>query len=132
MLALRDWLDAGGLAGLLVDRTLPKQDEAGAPQRGNTVSIDFPGKEAMFNDAPFHRRACAARCSSWLACTPAARATTFSEPRRLYPARPGTPAEREAAIRAALVAYVARLEALCREYPYNWFNFHDFWLEDKA
>ena len=23
--------------------------------------------------------------------------------------------------------YVARLEALCREAPYNWFNFYDFW-----
>jgi predicted LPLAT superfamily acyltransferase len=35
-------------------------------------------------------------------------------------------------IRAAVEAYVARLEALCRAYPYNWFNFHDFWLEDAA
>ncbi len=33
-------------------------------------------------------------------------------------------------IRAALESYVARLESLCRTYPYNWFNFHDFWIED--
>jgi predicted LPLAT superfamily acyltransferase len=39
---------------------------------------------------------------------------------------------REAAIHAALAAYVARLEALCREAPSNWFNFYDFWLEDAA
>ena len=46
--------------------------------------------------------------------------------------RSSSPAEREQRIRAAVEAYVARLEAMCRAYPYNWFNFHDFWLEDAA
>ena len=32
----------------------------------------------------------------------------------------------------ALARYVATLEALCREAPYNWFNFFDFWGEDEA
>ena len=50
---------------------------------------------------------------------------------RFQRARRADPAERERRIRAALEAYVARLEALCRAYPYNWFNFHDFWLEDR-
>jgi predicted LPLAT superfamily acyltransferase len=27
-------------------------------------------------------------------------------------------------------AYVQRLESLCREAPYNWFNFYDFWNDD--
>ena len=36
-------------------------------------------------------------------------------------------AEREGAIRAAVVGYAARLERYCLEYPYNWFNFFDFW-----
>lgn len=35
--------------------------------------------------------------------------------------------EREAAIRGAVVRYAGRLESYCREYPYNWFNFFDFW-----
>ena len=39
-------------------------------------------------------------------------------------------AEREQQLQAALTAYIARLEALCRAAPYNWFNFHDFWAED--
>jgi predicted LPLAT superfamily acyltransferase len=43
---------------------------------------------------------------------------------------PADPAQRDADLRAALQDYVARLEALCREAPYNWFNFHDFWRED--
>lgn len=35
--------------------------------------------------------------------------------------------EREAAVREAVLRYAARLEAYCREYPYNWFNFYRFW-----
>ena len=31
----------------------------------------------------------------------------------------------------ALRAYVAKLEALVREAPYNWFNFYDFWTEEN-
>ena len=45
---------------------------------------------------------------------------------------PADPAAREALLQQALRAYVARLEQLCREAPYNWFNFHDFWHEDAA
>ena len=41
-------------------------------------------------------------------------------------------ADRERRLREALQAYVQRLEALCREAPYNWFNFFDFWHEDEA
>ena len=34
---------------------------------------------------------------------------------------------RDEKVRAAIEAYVARLEHYCREAPDNWFNFHDFW-----
>ena len=37
-----------------------------------------------------------------------------------------------AAVRAALERYVATLEALSREAPYNWFNFYDFWADATA
>jgi predicted LPLAT superfamily acyltransferase len=43
---------------------------------------------------------------------------------------PASPQAREALMHAALRAYVARLEALVREAPYNWFNFYDFWSEE--
>lgn len=33
----------------------------------------------------------------------------------------------EAAVQAALIRYAALLEHYCREAPYNWFNFFDFW-----
>jgi predicted LPLAT superfamily acyltransferase len=36
-------------------------------------------------------------------------------------------ANRRDAIQAAVREYAARLEALCLEFPYQWFNFFDFW-----
>jgi len=38
--------------------------------------------------------------------------------------------DRDEAIRAAVARYAQRLEAHCREHPYNWFNFYDFWADD--
>jgi len=61
-----------------------------------------------------------------------ARYDVLFEPLADFSERLSDPAERERRIRAALESYVARLEALCRAYPYNWFNFHDFWLEDST
>jgi predicted LPLAT superfamily acyltransferase len=45
---------------------------------------------------------------------------------------PNDAAARESLIQQALADYVARLEKLCREAPYNWFNFYDYWREDEA
>jgi predicted LPLAT superfamily acyltransferase len=42
------------------------------------------------------------------------------------------PKAREAAIRDGVFAYVRELELQATRAPYNWFNFHDFWLEDQA
>jgi len=39
--------------------------------------------------------------------------------------------EREAAIEQWTHRYAERLEAKVREAPYNWFNFYDYWQEDK-
>jgi predicted LPLAT superfamily acyltransferase len=33
-------------------------------------------------------------------------------------------------VREALQRYVQELESLCRETPFNWFNFFDFWADD--
>ncbi len=34
---------------------------------------------------------------------------------------------REAQLRVWVEQYVAVLESLVRQYPYQWFNFYDFW-----
>jgi len=132
MLRLRDWLDAGGLAGLLADRTLPRTDDA-AGQRSDSIKLPFLGRNASFNDGPFRLAAVLRRKVFFMVglYLGGARYEVRLEP--LADFSEGAPGvAREAQIRAALEAYVARLEALCREHPHNWFNFHDFWLEDAT
>jgi len=41
-----------------------------------------------------------------------------------------SPLGRRQAVRAAIERYVTLLEQCCREDPYNWFNFYDFWGAD--
>jgi len=135
MLQLRDWLDAGGLAGLLADRTLPRQvqEENGAgAQRGDCLELPFLGKNAIFNDGPFRLAALLQRKVFFMVglYLGGARYEVRFEPLADFSQGPAA-GGREAQIREALEAYVARLEVLCREHPHNWFNFHDFWLEDK-
>jgi predicted LPLAT superfamily acyltransferase len=134
MLALRDWLDGGGLGGMLADRTLPGSEEQPANQRGNNIVLPFLGQPAVFNDGPFRLAALLRRKVFFMAGMYGGgdRYDVRFDPLADF----GTPfadaAERERRIRSAVEAYVARLEALCRAYPYNWFNFNDFWLEDAA
>ena len=132
MLRLRDWLDAGGMAGLLADRTLPKSDET-AGQRGDSVELPFLGQAACFNDGPFRLAALLRRKVFFMAGLYLGGSHYEVRFEPLADFSEGVPgAERETQIRAALETYVARLEALCREHPHNWFNFHDFWLEDAT
>ena len=133
MLALRDWLDSGGMAGLLADRTLPGQDES-AMKRGNSVKLPFLGHPAVFNDGPFRLAAMLRRRVYFMAGLygGGARYDVLFKPLADFTESLTDPAAREQRIHAAVVAYVERLEVLCRAYPYNWFNFHDFWLEDAC
>ena len=125
MLTLRRWLDDGGVAGLLGDRTLPVSSG-----RSHTVTLPFLGAPARFSDGPFRLAAMMKRrvvfmCGLYrggnryeLRFSPLADFTT------------ATAANRDALIAEALAGYVGTLETLCREAPYNWFNFFDFWAAD--
>jgi len=126
MLAVRDWLDGGGLAGLLADRQL-QADTAKAGE----LRVPFLGHEAVFSDGPFRLAALLRRRVMFMAglYLGGNRYDVRFEPLADFSERLAGP-EREQRIREAVVAYAARLEALCREQPFNWFNFHDFWRED--
>lgn len=129
MIAIRDWLDSGGLAGMLSDRTLPV---GAGPDRGGSAVVDFLGSPARFSDGPFRLAALLRRrviFMSALYCGGARYDVQFDLLADFQDCT-AEPSERERLIRAALEAYVRRLEALCRRYPYNWFNFHDFWQDD--
>jgi predicted LPLAT superfamily acyltransferase len=130
MLALRRWLDEGGLAGLLADRTLP-----GSSARSRTLRLDFLGRPARFSDGPFRLAAMLRRPLYFMAGL--YEGTNRYELRFVLLAdfRPEAPTgglDTEARVRDAIERYVTLLEALCIETPYNWFNFYDFWALDDA
>jgi predicted LPLAT superfamily acyltransferase len=124
-LQIRDWLDGGGLVGLLGDRQL-------ADDRGRSVTLPFLGRPARFSDAPLRLAQLLRRQVIFM--------VGLYHGGRRYEVRfetladfrqPATDAAtREQQVQAALQAYVARLEALVHEAPHNWFNFYDFWGED--
>ncbi|WP_157270441.1 LpxL/LpxP family acyltransferase [Azohydromonas aeria] len=126
MLAVRDWLDSSGLAGMLGDRVLRD-----ASQQGKELHLSFLGREAVFTDGPFRLAALLRRRVIFMAglYLGGNRYEVRFEPLADFTQRCDG-AERERRIRSAVCSYVARLESLCREHPYNWFNFHDFWHED--
>ncbi|MBX3622722.1 MAG: acyl-CoA synthetase [Rhizobacter sp.] len=132
MLSLRHWLDEGGIAGLLADRTLPAQSG-----RSRTLWLDFLGRPAPFSDGPFRLAAMLRRRAIFVAGLYHGgrryelRFVELADFRDL-PAQAGDEARDEAdrRVREALLRYVRLIEATCRESPYNWFNFYDFWAAD--
>lgn len=129
-LAIRDWLDANGLVGLLGDRFLP--GHAGPTSR--TVELPFLGRTTRFTDGPLRLAQLLRRRVLFM--------VGLYHGGKRYELRFETladfrtpvheAAERERLVHAALVAYVARLETLVRELPFNWFNFFDYWHEDTV
>jgi hypothetical protein len=120
MLRAREVLERGGLVGLLADR---------APRGERMQPVSFLGQEAPLPTGP-HVLAAVLGAPVMLAFG------IWRGPRhyevRFEPFADATPPGREG--RGALVAervrrYAARVEALCRRHPYNWFNFYDFWQE---
>jgi hypothetical protein len=126
-LAVRDWLDAGGLVGMLGDRVRGQEGP-----RGGWVELPFLGQLARFSDGPFRLALLLKRRLVFMAgiYRGGARYDVRFEPLADFSAPPADARERDNLLRDALQAYVQRLESLCREAPYNWFNFYDFWNED--
>jgi predicted LPLAT superfamily acyltransferase len=124
MLALRRFLDGGGVAGLLGDRTLP-----GAAGRSRTYPIDFLGRPAPFSDGPFRLAAMLKRrvvFTAGLYHGGNRYELVFAE---LADFRPLTNEPREVIdrlVREALERYVRQIEAACVESPYN------FWAAADA
>lgn len=128
-LAIRDALDAGHLVGLLGDRMLGE-----AAQRSAPVMLPFLGVPAPFSDGPLRLALLLKRRVIFMVglFLGGRRYDVRFETLADFREPPADPAAREALLQQALQGYVARLEQLCREAPYNWFNFHDFWHEDAA
>jgi predicted LPLAT superfamily acyltransferase len=115
MLAVRDRLDDGHLVGILADRCLDSE---------RSIRIPFLGEPARFPVGPFRLAAMLGR--------PVVLMTGLYRGGGRYEISFETISERpiessEAAIEDMMRHYVARLEHHCRNAPYNWFNFYDFW-----
>ena len=129
-LAIRDWLDGGGVVGMLGDRVL--HDRQDGKDRGDVMRLPFLGGDAPFGLGPL-RLAMMLRQRVFFMTALFRGGNRFVvrfEPLADFSARPADASARDAQLHAALRAYVHKLEALCVEAPYNWFNFHDFWNED--
>jgi predicted LPLAT superfamily acyltransferase len=129
-LAIRDWLAGGGVVGMLGDRVLHAGQEG--EERGDVQRLPFLGHDAPFGLGPL-RLAMMLRQRVFFMTALFRGGNRYEvrlEPLADFSDRLADAAARDAQLDAALQAYVHKLEALCVEAPYNWFNFHDFWLED--
>jgi predicted LPLAT superfamily acyltransferase len=112
MLAVRDRLDEGHLVGILADRSLESE---------RRMRLPFLGAPASFPVGPFRMAAMLRR--------PVVLMLGMHRGGRRYDivfetisARPN-----DEPIEDMMRRYVTLLEHHCRNAPYNWFNFYDFW-----
>ncbi len=133
-LAIREALQQGRLVGLLGDRQAPGGGGAAQSARGKTLRIPFLGVPAPFSDGPLRLALLLRQRVIFMAglYLGGGRYDVRFETLADFRDTPADAASREQLMHDALRRYVSRLEALCREAPYNWFNFYDFWAEDAA
>jgi len=118
MLRVRDSLGRGEIVGILADR-------ADDPRK--SVEVPFLGAPARFPTGP-------AILASALGI-PVVLFFGIRRGPRYYAVRfepfadriTLSPEDRAADLRLWVARYAERLEAQCREYPLNWFNFYRFW-----
>jgi predicted LPLAT superfamily acyltransferase len=120
MLKVEQALQRGEFIGILADR--------GLEQGGAGISCEFLGEPANFPNGPL--RMAYMLKSPVLLMVGAYRGGNrydlyFEE--LMDMADSGLP--RNEMIIQAQLRYVARIEHYCREAPYNWFNFYDFWKQ---
>jgi predicted LPLAT superfamily acyltransferase len=118
MLLVKEKIDAGHLVGMLADRGLGGDA---------TRPCDFLGAPAPLPVGPFRVAAMLRRPVLFMTglYLGGNRYRIHFEP--LADFSGVERADRATAIAAAQEAYAARLSHHCRQAPYNWFNFFDFW-----
>lgn len=97
------------------------------PMDRHVVRVPFLGREAPFPVGPFMLAAVsgAPLIATFSLQIGPATYRFFAEPPQQLSFRRGV--SRESQLRAWVEQYVLQLETLARQYPYQWFNFYDFW-----
>ena len=123
MLKVRERLDEGCVVGMLADRT--PGNEALYPARILDADAFLPS--SPFRMAAMLRRPVLFMTGLYLGGNRYAihfeALADFSDVER---------SQRDAAVEAAIAAYASLLDRYCREAPYNWFNFFDFWPPEST
>jgi predicted LPLAT superfamily acyltransferase len=118
LILVAERLRDGHFVGVLADRNVDGRDM----QR-----IPFLGAPAAFPQGPFRVAMMLHRPVVMMAGVYKGRGRYEVRFELLAPASEARPADPQAWLDEIMRRYVDRLEALCREAPYNWFNFYDFW-----
>lgn len=118
MLKVEAALNEGEIVGMLGDRTF---------QGEGTVACQFLGEQARFPNGPFRLAAMLKRPMVLMfgLYRGGNRYDIYFE--RLVDTWQAPHATRDLLLERALRHYVERLEHYCRDAPYNWYNFYDFW-----
>jgi predicted LPLAT superfamily acyltransferase len=118
MLRVRERIEEGAFVGFLADRLPGRQPSTVRP---------FLGSAARFPIGPF-------RLAAVLRCPVLTMFGVYRGDRRydvyfetLADAAGLKRCDRDAWIADAITRYARRLEERCRDAPYNWFNFYEFW-----
>ncbi len=123
MLEVKEWLEGGGIVGVLADRMT---------QGEKLVKSEFLGAQAEFPVGPW--LLAGVMKVPVMLCFALYRGSGEYDVHFeafLNGAELGK-GDRNAAAAAAAQSFAARLEAYCRIAPYNWFNFFDFWAASEA
>lgn len=118
MFKVQERLQQSAWVGILGDRTLEGSEQ---------LQALFLGEPALFSAAPYRMALMLKRpvlFMTGLYCGGNRYELHFE---KLFDPEGVNRSERTAAVEAALHRYVQRLEHFCRQAPYNWFNFYDFW-----
>jgi predicted LPLAT superfamily acyltransferase len=122
---IRAHLERGEIVAILADR-------AGPADADRTVSVPFLGAPARLPRGPFEI-ALLLHCPVLAATGRRIGDATYEvsvEP--FYDGAPVPRSERDRAVRMLAGAFAAHLEQLCRDDPYQWFNFYDYWQASEA
>jgi predicted LPLAT superfamily acyltransferase len=118
MLKVREALEHGECIGMLADRAISGE---------KMISCEFLGGSVEFPAGPFRLAAILERPIILMFCLYQGgnRYNIYLE--RLVDLQHVPHSERDTAIEQAAQQFAGRLEHYCRTFPYNWFNFYDFW-----